>query len=397
MAQAADQTMPDVTDAACTQPAGNCWSTLCCQQPVHAPVYGCFKRNGRSFAQCRPKYGWFNHTEKLTGTCESTDAWTCPEAWLTDAVPDRPVPAERSALPSANVIVQDGYWDYKCSADHTDCTSTECCANPSFGCYKRSGRMFAMCRPKVDNCVDYDWLCPGWERCAGSHGDCTSSLCCRAQHETCHRRPLFYYAQCRTESLPCTPWRERKSITSSDAWLCPGWEECSDNHDECTLSRCCKDPGFSCYLNKTTGTSQSEWYAECRPRPNKTLTATTGANYELGAASAGSTASGGVGGHAAVDAAACGGDSQWVCPAKWMAWRDGIYADYVEPAIKEHPISVVAILLIVLGSLVATCACCIINRRRVKIAMRAAQNEMNEMKLQQEIKKEKKEGGLVGA
>ena len=80
-----------------------------------------------------------------------------------------------------------------------------------------------------------------------------------------------------------------------------------------------------------------------------------------------------------------------------MAWRDGIYADYVEPAIKEHPISVVAILLIVLGSLVATCACCIINRRRVKIAMRAAQNEMNEMKLQQEIKKEKKEGGLVGA
>ena len=172
-----------------------------------------------------PKYGWFNHTEKLTGTyAESTGGGRAPEAWLTDAVPDRPVPAERSALPSANVIVQDSYWDYKCSADHTDCTSTECCANPSFGCYKGSGRMFAMCRPKVDNCVDYDWLCPGWEICAGSHGDCTSSLCCRAQHETCHRRPLFYYAQCRTESLPCTPWRERKSITSSDAWLCPGWE-----------------------------------------------------------------------------------------------------------------------------------------------------------------------------
>ena len=72
------------------------------------------------------------------------------------------------------------------------------------------------------------------------------------------------------------------------------------------------------------------------------------------------------------------------------------YADYVEPAIKEHPISVVAILLIVLGSLVATCACCIINRRRVRCDARGA-GRMNEMKLQQEIKKEKKEGGLVGA
>ena len=36
----------------CTQPAGNCWHTLCCAQPPWAPVYGCFKNTGHSFAQC---------------------------------------------------------------------------------------------------------------------------------------------------------------------------------------------------------------------------------------------------------------------------------------------------------------------------------------------------------
>lgn len=44
--------------AECAQPAGNCWQSMCCEQPPWAPVYGCFKRRGRDFAQCRPIYGW---------------------------------------------------------------------------------------------------------------------------------------------------------------------------------------------------------------------------------------------------------------------------------------------------------------------------------------------------
>jgi hypothetical protein len=41
----------------CSQPGESCWDTLCCEQPTHAPVYGCMKRDGRPFAQCRAKYG----------------------------------------------------------------------------------------------------------------------------------------------------------------------------------------------------------------------------------------------------------------------------------------------------------------------------------------------------
>ena len=61
----------------CSNPAASCWDSLCCQQPVHAPVYGCFKRAGRDYAQCRPRYGWNNHTEVLSGVCTDSTMWHC--------------------------------------------------------------------------------------------------------------------------------------------------------------------------------------------------------------------------------------------------------------------------------------------------------------------------------
>lgn len=379
----------------CTQPAGNCWSTLCCSQPVSAPVYGCFKHVDRSFAQCRPLYGWANHTEVLEGTCADDDRWQCPQTWLTDAQPDRQAPATRAtAAPlSTSTILRDGYWDYTCTDDYAECTTTECCANPSFGCFKRSGRHFAQCRPLQPHCVDYEWLCPGWEKCAETHSDCTSSLCCRDVGSACHRKPLFYYAQCRDENLACTPWEEWRSVTDPDGFLCPGWEVCSATHEECTLSRCCANPSDACYLNRTSG-ERSDWYAQCRPRPVHNHTASGGgadadAHYALSEpAGAPLTGPWDIDTAGQMDDAACGGSSEWVCPEKWMEWRDAVLYDY--PIVGDHPKSALAAVVLVVVGVLAVCACCCCtNRKKVARAVDVAKGELNEMQIAQQIKSAK--------
>lgn len=181
------------------------------------------------------------------------------------------MPETRKNLPSSNVLVSSGFWNYECTADFEPCTESECCANPSFGCYKRAGRPFAMCRPLQPSCVDHVWICPGWEKCGNAFDECTHSACCRDAKSECRRRPSTHYAQCRRASEPCTDWeqftRDARSSSSelSPSWLCRGWEECSEPYGECTLSRCCSDPAFSCFLNATAH-AQGRSYAECRPR-----------------------------------------------------------------------------------------------------------------------------------
>lgn len=51
-----------------------------------------------------------------------------------------------------------------CADNYKECLHApdHCCTDPAFGCYKRSGRHFAMCRPLVGDCHDGTWLCPGW-------------------------------------------------------------------------------------------------------------------------------------------------------------------------------------------------------------------------------------------
>jgi len=391
---------PDLSifsEAVCTQPSGNCWDSLCCAQPATAPVYGCFKRVDRNFAQCRPKYGWFNHTERLQGVCRDDKNWLCPETWLTDAKPDRPAPQERASLPSSNTVVRSTFWNYECTGDYQDCTHSECCADPSFGCYKRSGRHFAMCRPRQANCVDYEWLCPGWERCAKTHEDCTSSLCCRDASSQCHRRPQFFYAQCRSESLPCTPWDQRHTLigaAAADGWLCPGWEVCSVDYEECSLSRCCSNPAFSCYLNRTSS-ERSEWYAQCRPRPVHNHTTPTPDSHHLAltdtAAVDGGVMAGAQGEARASDQAACEtASSDWVCPAKWMEWRDALLHEY--PIVERHPGGTAAAILVAVGVCCGSfllCMVCISQRNNMKKAVRAAKAELTEMKIQSEIKRDK--------
>ena len=131
--------------------------------------------------------------------------------------------------------------------------------------------------------------------CSATKADCTQSLCCSNAAARCDRRPEFHHAQCRSEKAACVPWEERATAWNGSAlWLCPGWEACASAGAECTMSRCCADEGFACYLNKshhvgtimglTSNRSSGPkvhvnrshhvlWFAQCRP-VNRTVCAT---------------------------------------------------------------------------------------------------------------------------
>ena len=134
----------------------------------------------------------------------------------------------------------------RCSHDLTSCTDTKCCSNPGFGCYKHRATLYAQCKRKVPQCVDSaEWLCPeSWADCTDSFGDCRASHCCSRSVDKCMRRSHMYFAQCRPE-LPekgfsqCVDWRT--GTTTTESWLCPGWEQCAAPLEECTMSRCCTD------------------------------------------------------------------------------------------------------------------------------------------------------------
>ena len=160
-----------------------------------------------------------------------------------------------------------------------------------------------------------------------------------------------------------------------------------------TLTRCCADEGFACYLNKshhvgtimglTSNRSSAPkvhvnrshhvlWFAQCRP-VNRTVCAThhhsqwghaaTAATPQSSNSSAGRRLAAAAGGGAAsplagaaqpaaagaipglreagrshASAAALLHPGEWLCPSSWMAWEDELWVD-ARPAAGSRPIS----------------------------------------------------------
>lgn len=257
---------------ACTAPKENCIETGCCEQPATATgPYGCFRRVGRHYAQCRPLYGWLNGTEAPSGECVDDDRYLCPQ--------------------EANGE-----------------------ADTSF------------------------------EECSASLDDCTHTLCCRNPSTRCYRRPDYYYAQCRADTTPCTPWDQRSRVDSA-GWLCPGWEECGGAWGECTLSRCCADEGFSCYLNKSSNVAR-QWYAECRP-DNSTQSLACAAAY-----------------------------SEWLCPESWMQWKHELWESATHRVAALSPGMIIAIVVNATLVAVFACMCLCVHRRRMRAQLHRLEAEL---------------------
>ena len=97
--------------------------------------------------------------------------------------------------------------------------------------------------------------------CSGPFGDCRASRCCANPDFECYRLQGLYYAQCRPPSDTACGEDQR--------WACPGWQLCVAANQECTQSRCCVDPDFGCFLNRTE--ASTAWRAFCEPRGDSTM------------------------------------------------------------------------------------------------------------------------------
>jgi len=202
-----------------------------------------------------------------------------------------------------------------------------------------------------------------------------------------------YYAQCRREpETECTTWQNyhsnldkgvytHEALTqfNQNGWLCPGWEECSGQYEECTLSRCCADESFACYLNKTSSLAVSQsagphgagmqrrWYAQCRPK-NVTQTG-PGSGSGQGAA---------------------GGGGTWVSPDSWMTWRDGLWRDANVYATQKlgvtgmGPAAVASLIVVACVAVLCTVACALGWRRQHVARVQLLEAELKQMGIRME-------------
>ena len=128
---------------------------------------------------------------------------------------------------------------------HADCFESGCCADKELACFKRTAIAAAQCLPRQPHCVDTaEWLCPGWELCAKRMGDCQLSRCCQSTEDECYQKD-GEYAECRQKGT-CVG---KKDPISNIPWLCSVMHaptSCTFDWQECTSSKCCVNPGFTC-------------------------------------------------------------------------------------------------------------------------------------------------------
>lgn len=159
-----------------TQPAAQfaaCFSSRCCEGQVgRNGGFGCFRKPGKSFAQCRPMALHRDHS----GTCKDSTDWLCPASWITYPPPPPPRPPPSPSPPP--VKHQRPSPAPPCAQGESPaeafsaCYASQCCkgavdADHGIGCFKKPGRAYAQCRPIAmhrdadGNCVDNDsWQCP---------------------------------------------------------------------------------------------------------------------------------------------------------------------------------------------------------------------------------------------
>merc|ERR1712087_1096225 len=90
--------------------------------------------------------------------------------------------------------------------------------------------------------------------------------CCADSNFGCYKKPSSHFALCKPLQASCEDTHQ---------WLCPGWEKCTEDLADCSITRCCSNPGFSCYHKQRgqafclpTGSCEMEWAgqgADCSP------------------------------------------------------------------------------------------------------------------------------------
>jgi len=188
-----------------------------------------------------------------------------------------------------------------CSKMCTNCFETKCCSTPGTQCYAKKDK-WATCKvsctpgPDPVDANDDHWSCdaighraPGpapppnyalkkapWvdKKCAGSGENCEESMCCKAPGTQCFRK-VKGWAACKAS---CVAGGPDPTDANADPWECKGlgsrtpgvadgggipaaWvkQNCSDNGEDCSSTKCCKLDGQMCY-------AKNEKWAMCMPK-----------------------------------------------------------------------------------------------------------------------------------
>jgi hypothetical protein len=188
----------------CSEPGKNCAHTRCCE----APGATCFAKNA-SFASCKATCS----PDEPDQSDEDPGLWSCK--------------ALGKKAKGAAAWVQ-----RRCSKGYQECSATRCCSEPGMQCFEKD-KYWAQCLP---NCTAAHGAGPGWA--------------CKALGDV-------------------SPEKEKKAEAAGP----PGgkvakWVEdtCSAGFEDCSSSRCCKQPGYQCYM-------KNEFFGMCKENCTRGLDA----------------------------------------------------------------------------------------------------------------------------
>jgi len=168
----------------------------------------------------------------------------------------------------------------QCSANSQDCRSNRCCSDPRYTCYQKDAwwaGCLQSCTPGIhsDEATQYQtpWSCavlgkaplptpapmpsPPQQQCTAQYQDCRSSQCCSDPGLTCFRKDTNY-ATCQFSCTPGihsdeppqfqTPWSCQVLGAAPSPMPSPPQKQCTAQYQDCRISQCCSDPGYTCYL-----------------------------------------------------------------------------------------------------------------------------------------------------
>eukprot|EP00419_Tripos_fusus_P032926 CAMPEP_0172780082 /NCGR_PEP_ID=MMETSP1074-20121228/202747_1 /TAXON_ID=2916 /ORGANISM="Ceratium fusus, Strain PA161109" /LENGTH=542 /DNA_ID=CAMNT_0013617051 /DNA_START=52 /DNA_END=1680 /DNA_ORIENTATION=+ len=243
----------------CSNTSVSCMETRCCQDAGLA----CFQKNS----------GWAGCKTMCSDGPDPTDAdnlpWKCKQlGGRTPGTAPPPATAE---------------WVSKlCAAKSENCVSNQCCRDPGHTCFQKN-TTFAKCLHMCAKGIHFlPWKCkqlggrtPGiapppstaeWvsKLCAAKSENCVSNQCCRDPGHTCFQKNTTF-AKC---LHMCAKGIHLDDLDNWKNWTCkqlggrtPGpvltpkpqklapWikDHCADLHENCALSKCCKDANMQCF------------------------------------------------------------------------------------------------------------------------------------------------------
>jgi len=154
-----------------------------------------------------------------------------------------------------------------CSEDTEDCSATKCCKHTGRTCYEKNehyANCNATCTPGINpnDAVEHqtNWSCralgpPATGTCGTDAGSCTQSKCCQSPGFTCFQKNE-HFANC---NETCTPGNNTNDpVEHRTPWDCTrlGGANCSADTEDCSVTKCCKDAGYTCY-------AKNEHFANC--------------------------------------------------------------------------------------------------------------------------------------